>query len=99
MHTPPPPQVVTASDLLLGDVVYLTADDRWTRQLSHAERLTDEAHAQMRLLDANRQQDRVVGAYLAEIAPEPAAPRAAGLRESIRATGPTTRNRKAPDNV
>ena len=82
-------QVVTASDLLMGDVIYLTANDTWTRQLTKAETLTDEAHAQMRLLDAITQQDRVVGAYLAEVTPGPAGPQATHFREEFRATGPS----------
>ena len=31
------PKVVTANDLLEGDVIYLTADDRWSRRLEEAE--------------------------------------------------------------
>jgi len=30
------PKVVTASDLLEGDVIYLTEADRWSRNLSEA---------------------------------------------------------------
>ncbi len=91
MPTPTPlvSQVVTASDLLLGDVIYLTADDRWTRELSGAELISDEAHAQLRLLDADRQQDRVVGAYLADVRPGRSGPVAAHFREEFRATGPS----------
>ena len=44
------PKVVTASDLLEGDVIYLAADDSWVRELKDAEVLTDEADAQLRLL-------------------------------------------------
>ena len=43
------PKVVTANDLRLGDVVYLTADDRWTRLHSEAELIEDEERAQLRL--------------------------------------------------
>ena len=45
MPKPFTPKVVTANALLEGDVVYLTADDRWTRTLHEAELLTDEAVA------------------------------------------------------
>lgn len=89
MHAPLPAQVITASDLLKGDVIYLTADDHWTRQLSKAELITDEAHAQLRLIDAQRQQDRVVGAYLADVAPGQPGPVASHFREAFRATGPS----------
>lgn len=82
-------QVVTGSDLLMGDVIYLTVNDTWTRQLAKAEILTDEAHAQLRLVDAITQQDRVVGAYLADVAPGPAGPVTTHFREEFRATGPS----------
>ena len=39
------PKVVTANALLEGDVVYLTPDDRWSRELREAELIEDEAHA------------------------------------------------------
>lgn len=84
-----PTQVITASDLLRGDVVYLTADDRWSRQLSRAEMISDEAHAQLRLLDAERQQDSIVGAYLADVSVDPSGPLALHFREEFRATGPS----------
>ncbi len=92
MPTPLISQVVTASDLLLGDVIYQTANDGWTRQLSCAEVITDEAHAQMRLLDATRQGNTVVGAYLAEISPSQtgqSGPETLHFREASRATGPS----------
>ena len=80
------PSVVTANHLLDGDVIYLTADDQWTRELAKAERIEDEAHAQLRLLHAQSQPDVVVGAYLAEMAegPEPT-----HFREDFRRTGPS----------
>jgi len=89
MPTPLQCQVVTASDLLKGDVIYLTADDRWTRQLSQAELITDEAHGQLRLIDAQRQKTAVVGAYLADVSPGQPGPVAAHFREEFRATGPS----------
>ena len=46
------PKVVTANALIEGDVVWLTEDDRWTRTMSEAELIDDEAHAEIRLLDA-----------------------------------------------
>lgn len=89
MPRPFTPKVVTASDLLEGDVVYLTADDAWTRDLAGAEVIEDEAVAQLRLLDAERQSAAVVGAYLADIRPGPAGPEPVHFREAFRATGPT----------
>ncbi|MBK0326643.1 DUF2849 domain-containing protein [Rhodobacteraceae bacterium F11138] len=83
------PKVVTASDLLIGDVIYQTADDSWTRELAQAEIITDEAHAQLRLLDAERQVDRIVGAYLADMRPTQAGPQPTHFREEFRRTGPS----------
>ena len=71
MPKPFTPKVITANALLEGDVVYQTATG-WTRSLSEAEVLTDEADADLRLIDALSQQELVVGVYLADVAPEAA---------------------------
>lgn len=83
------PKVVTANALLEGDVIYLTADDRWSRNLAEAEVIEDEAIGQMRLLDAQRQVDRVVGAYLADVSPSPHGPQPVHFREDFRRKGPS----------
>ena len=89
MPQPYSPKVVTASDLLVGDVIYQTADDQWSRQLSSAEIITDEAHGQLRLLDAERQVNRLVGAYLADVSVGLTGPTPTHFREDFRATGPS----------
>ncbi|WP_068112634.1 DUF2849 domain-containing protein [Tropicimonas marinistellae] len=89
MPRPFTPKVVTANDLLEGDVVYLTADDRWSRQHHEAELIDDEAHAAIRLLDAERQQDTVVGAYLADAKAGPNGPEPVHFRETFRSRGPS----------
>ena len=89
MPRPFTPKVVTANALLEGDVVYLTEDDRWTRTLTEAELIEDEAHAQLRLLDAEMQQDRVVGPYLADVKAGPAGPEPTHFREAFRSRGPS----------
>lgn len=89
MSRPFTPKVVTASDLLDGDVVYLTAADTWTRDLAQADLITDEADAQLRLLAADRQRDVVVGAYLADMAPGANGPEPIHFRETFRRTGPS----------
>ena len=83
------PKVVTANALLEGDVVYLTADDRWSRHLHEAELIEDEAHAQIRLLDAEMRSGEVVGPYLADARASDAGPRPVHFREDFRATGPS----------
>lgn len=90
MARPFTPKIVTASDLLEGDVIYQTSDDGWSRDLKDAEVLTDEADAKLRLLQAEQQADRLVGAYLTDVAlgvdgtPEPT-----HFREDFRRTGPS----------
>jgi len=83
------PKVVTANALLEGDVVYLTADDRWTRQHNEAELIEDEAHAQMRLLHGASQRNIVVGAYLADAKAGPNGPEPTHFREAFRTRGPS----------
>ena len=83
------PKVITANALLEGDVVYLTAHDHWSRDLSKAEVITDEAHAQIRQLDAEMRSDEVVGVYLADVSLSDAGPNPIHFREDFRATGPS----------
>lgn len=83
------PKVVTANDLLEGDVVWLTADDRWTRRMEEAELIEDEAHGQLRLLHAETQPDVVVGPYLADATPTPKGPAPVHFREAFRTRGPS----------
>ncbi len=83
------PKVVTANDLLIGDVIYLTADDRWTRHHVEAELIEDEAHAQLRLLDAQAQKRIAVGPYLADAKPGANGPEPTHFREAFRTRGPS----------
>ena len=89
MARPFTPKVVTANALLEGDVVYFTEADTWTPHLKDAELLEDEAHAQIRLLDAERQADQIVGAYLADMKAGPNGPEPLHFREDFRRTGPS----------
>lgn len=82
------PKVVTANALLEGDVIYQTADG-WTRRLSEAEVLTDEADADLRLIDAAQQFDTVVGVYLADVDASGPTPTPTHFREDFRARGPS----------
>ncbi|UWQ27346.1 DUF2849 domain-containing protein [Leisingera sp. M523] len=83
------PKVITANDLLEGDVIYFTADDSWTRDIAQAELITDEAVAPLRLLDAEKQNIRIVGAYLADAKAGPNGPEPTHFREDFRRTGPS----------
>jgi hypothetical protein len=83
------PKVVTANLLREGDVVYLTADDTWSPHHREAELIEDEAHGQIRLLDAERQADLVVGPYLADAMAGPDGPEPIHFREVFRTRGPS----------
>ncbi|MFW8592678.1 DUF2849 domain-containing protein [Cribrihabitans neustonicus] len=89
MPRPFTPKVVTANDLLEGDVIYLKADNSWTRDMSEAELITDEADAQLRLLEAEQQALKIVGAYLADAKAGPNGPEPTHFREEFRRTGPS----------
>ncbi len=82
------PKVVTANDLLIGDVIYLTADDQWSRDHAKAELIEDEAHAQLRLIDAQRAKN-AVGAYLADAKRGTHGPEPVHFREAFRTRGPS----------
>jgi hypothetical protein len=83
------PKVVTGNDLLQGDVVYLTADDRWTRHHNEAELIDDEAHADVRLLAATSVAPEVVGIYLADAQSGSDGPEPVHFREVFRTKGPS----------
>ncbi|MCZ4258885.1 DUF2849 domain-containing protein [Sulfitobacter sp. G21635-S1] len=88
MPKPFTPKVVTANALLEGDVIYMTADG-WTRDLAEAEVLTDEADADLRLIEAQSQPGSIVGAYLADVTLQDGVPHPTHFREDFRATGPS----------
>ncbi|MBF9032033.1 DUF2849 domain-containing protein [Rhodobacterales bacterium HKCCE3408] len=92
MPRPFTPKVVTANALLEGDVVYLKADDGWTRRIEEAELIEDEAIADIRLLDAQRRGSEVVGAYLADAKAGPNGPEPVHFREAFRTRGPSNYN-------
>ncbi|QYX55341.1 DUF2849 domain-containing protein [Roseovarius sp. SCSIO 43702] len=83
------PKVITANALIEGDVVYFTEADDWTRHLAQAELLTDEADAQLRLLTAEAQADKVVGVYLADARAGENGPEPTHFREDFRRRGPS----------
>ena len=83
------PKVVTANALLEGDAVWLTKEDQWTRDMSQAELIEDEAVAEDRLLLAIAQPDVVVGAYLVDAAETPDGPAPTHFRETFRTRGPS----------
>lgn len=83
------PKVVTANALLAGDAVWFTADDTWSGDIHEAEVLEDEAHADLRLLEAQAQKDKIAGAYLADVKRGPHGPEPVHFREAFRTRGPS----------
>ncbi|MGH1465643.1 MAG: DUF2849 domain-containing protein [Cognatishimia sp.] len=84
------PKVITANHLLEGDVIYMTDTGEWTRQMCDAVLLTDEADADVRLIEAQQQADTTVGAYLADAkADENGNPAPTHFREEFRRVGPS----------
>ncbi|WP_380058560.1 DUF2849 domain-containing protein [Falsihalocynthiibacter sp. SS001] len=83
------PKVVTANELISGDVVYLTEADTWAKSHADAELITDEAHATIRLLHAESQPNVVVGAYLADAVASDNGPAPVHFREEFRSVGPS----------
>lgn len=83
------PKVITGNALIEGDVIYLKDDDEWTRDLRDAEILTDEADAQLRLIEASQRHAEIVGAYLADVELTTDGPRPTHFREDFRTRGPS----------
>jgi hypothetical protein len=88
MPKPFTPKIVTANDLLIGDVIYQTATG-WSRDLGDAEVLTDEADADLRMIEASQQINDVVGVYLMDIDATDGDLKTKHFREAFRAKGPS----------
>jgi hypothetical protein len=82
-------QIITANALLEGDVVYFTAADTWTRDIQQAEVFSDEAIAQVRLIEAMAQANVIVGAYLMPIQHIKNGHAPTHFREEFRTKGPS----------
>jgi len=89
MSRKPYATVVTANDLIEGDVVYLTAAQTWTRHLEQAHVLTDQTEAEVALAAAVARPAEVVGCYLAPVRQTPNGPQPAHFREEFRRRGPS----------
>jgi hypothetical protein len=81
--------MLTASDLLSGDVVYWTGA-AWSRAIDDAA-LMDEDAAAGALGAAKKQERVVVNAYLVEMAAAATPAHREAMRENIRARGPSVR--------
>ena len=83
------PKVVTANLLIEGDAVWFTARDTWSGDIADAELMTDEAHASLRLLEAQAQQNVIAGAYLADAVAGKNGSETTHFREAFRTRGPS----------
>ena len=82
-------QIITANDLLEGDVVYFTAAATWSRDIQKAEVFSDEAIAQVRLIEAMAQANIIVGAYLMPVQHTKDGHAPTHFREEFRTKGPS----------
>lgn len=86
--SPATPAVVTGNDLRMGDVIWM-CEGGWTADPAEATIYEDEAIAELALLDAIAQADKVVGPYLAEVRRGPNGPEPTHFREDFRRRGPS----------
>lgn len=85
---PGKPGVITANDLRQGHNVWM-CDHGWTADPRLATLFEDEAIAELALLEAIGQADRVVGPYLVEARRGPDGPEPVHFREAFRQRGPS----------
>lgn len=92
MKNETPLNVITANDLLSGEVVYLTASGKWSPEHSNAILFDETVMANARLVGVQSSDNSIVGAYLAgatqgiNLAPSPV-----HFREIFRTKGPSNR--------
>jgi hypothetical protein len=83
------PKVVTASRLLEGDPVWLTADGLWSPDMAEAELIADPARAEERLALAKSQRAVVTAVELVDAVAAPDGPVPVHFREAFRTRGPS----------
>ncbi len=85
------PKIISANDLLIGDVVFLTADHDWSRELSEAVIALTPEETEDLLKAANNTPGLVVGPYALDVTVEDGRPYPAENREKFRERGPSNR--------
>ncbi|HSF91882.1 MAG TPA: DUF2849 domain-containing protein [Paracoccaceae bacterium] len=83
------PKVITANDLLDGDVIYLTANGGWTRVMSEAVLAESETQADALMAIAGKDANGLVGLYLADAQSGVNGPEPVHFREAFRTRGPS----------
>ncbi|SEK86481.1 DUF2849 domain-containing protein [Pacificibacter marinus] len=91
MARPFTPKIVTANALLEGDVIYLSPQDTWVRDLCDAALFSQQDQAEERLAFASKD-GFVVGAYLVDAVAGENGPEPVHFREDFRRTGPSNHN-------
>lgn len=91
------PQIVTANDLLSGDVVYLTVTAVWTRRIGEAAVVANVEAGAALLAEAEAQVKKniVVAPYLIPVDASLSPPKPIQYREVLRAEGPSTERRQS----
>jgi hypothetical protein len=90
MAKPFQPKIVTANDLFEGDVIYLTADLNWSRDIDAAAVARDGDEADRLLAAGNAHYDQAVGPYLATVRlDDNGDPQPDHFREVFRTRGPS----------
>lgn len=85
-------KLITANDLLSGEVVYLTASGAWSRSPDNAEMLHDDSTEAQRLAEVLEADTSVIGPYLAQATRrDDGAIVPSHFREVFRTTGPSNR--------
>ena len=84
------PKIVTANDLMMGDVIYLTAAHDWSRAHGDAAVAHTQEDVDALLEAAQAQALKIVGPYLADtILDDAGRPAPAHFRETFRTRGPS----------
>lgn len=86
---PDTPKVVTAWLSRTGRVVYLTPNREWSEDLADAEVITGPRGPEL-LAWAAQDQTRIADPYFMQVTPDGKVAGRETIRETIRATGPTT---------
>jgi len=92
MTTPQASKVITANDLLSGEVVYLTASGKWSPEHGNAIMFNEIDMANARLAGVQVSDNSIVGPYLAGATQDQNQdPSPLHFREIFRTKGPSNR--------
>lgn len=86
-------EILTANNLIDGEVVFLTSDKSWSKDIDLAHKATsaEEAEALMAIGEKAEMSCEVVGLYLVGVDELDGKLKADHIRERIRTLGPTVR--------